>query len=189
MRRIWRLSLVVALACVIACGGSVETNGSADGGTSWTVTGTVAGQSVPTTAAAAISSTSSSADTTLEIVYVNVSDICSLAQTNTIPRNSTAFFLAVTTIMTPVVPGTYYISAFGQGQGAIGQYLAEDAACAVTKQVDAIGGHITLTTVTGTQVQGAFDVMFPGGDQLSGSFSLPVCTVPPSFSMPSICGG
>jgi hypothetical protein len=88
----------------------------------------------------------------------------------------------------PITPGTYIINSSGlQGSG---QYLVFDAACLITKQVDAIGGTVTLTTVTATQVEGAFNVMFPGGDHLAGSFSLPVCTVPPSVSStPTNCGG
>lgn len=44
----------------------------------------------------------------------------------------------------------------------------------------AASGTVTLTAVNTSAIEGSFDLIFPGGDHATGTFSAPACNVPSS---------
>jgi hypothetical protein len=79
-----------------------------------------------------------------------------------------------TTQGSQVMPGVYPVTLGGPTQAAYG---ANDANCNSTSPESATSGTITLSVVDATSTDGTFDLTFPTGDHLTGSFSAPVCSV------------
>lgn len=54
-------------------------------------------------------------------------------------------------------------------------YQAQDANCTETVNEGASSGTVTYTTANSSVIAGSFDVTFPSGDHLTGTFSAPLC--------------
>jgi hypothetical protein len=59
---------------------------------------------------------------------------------------------------------------------ASADYRAGDPSCNFTDEF-AASGYVVLTEVDSQTIGGHFDVTFPNGDALTGTFSAPVCVV------------
>ncbi len=177
MRDMSIIGRVMAVGCaaiaVAACSGSTSSTGSGSG--TGSVSGTIGGQSVPTTSVVAIVGSSTTNGTTVQldsIVLTSVSGACSFLQnpTHRIPSSST-LVLAAGAIGPSVPTGTFNIGMYGYAQ-----YDADSATCVLTTTETATSGSVVLTSVSSDSIQGTFDVTMPNGDHLSGSFDAPVCT-------------
>ena len=62
------------------------------------------------------------------------------------------------------------------GIGGAVSLLLQDQSCNPTLHSTATQGSVTLTTASSVTVAGSFDVTFPTGDHVTGTFSGPVCT-------------
>jgi hypothetical protein len=91
-------------------------------------------------------------------------------------------------------PGTYQVNGTldtlipGQGKTVAAQFSVADAHCQET-MADATGGTITLSVVKASEVVGSFDLEFPGGDRLSGTFTAPSCDLSSVFGSTSVDAG
>jgi hypothetical protein len=179
------LTALLMLACTtVACSGSVA---SGNIGSS-SVNGTVAGQpAAEPTDEIGLTGTQTmngiSASYAGAVVTTNVKGACGLIQQNGNPASATALSVVVVTTGTSVAAGTYNISATGttNPNGTVMQasarYYSSDANCAPVINEAASMGTITINGAGPSVVSGSFDVTFPGGDHLTGSFSSPVCSV------------
>jgi hypothetical protein len=162
-----------AVVAVAACSGSSNSTGGGSGSAS--VSGTIGGQSVPTTNVVAVvgSETTNGATVQLDsIVLTSVSNACSFLQNPTHRLPSTSTLVLAAGAIAPSVPtGTFNIGSYGYAQ-----YDADSATCVLTTSETATSGSIVLTTVSSQSISGTFDVTMPNGDHLSGSFDAPVCS-------------
>jgi hypothetical protein len=162
-----------AAVTVAACSGSSNSSGGGPGSAS--VSGTIGGQSVPTTNVVAVVGSETTNGTTVQldsVVITSVSDACSFLQnpTHRVPSAST-LVLAAGAIAPSVPTGTFTIGTYGYAQ-----YDADSATCVLTTSQTATSGSIVLTSVSSSAIDGTFDVTMPNGDHLSGSFDAPVCS-------------
>jgi len=173
------VSVLLGLLGAAACSSG---SGSAGGVQSTTVTGTIAGATVPTTSDYAV--IGPLVDTfgpfTSDGVAVTISNIansCSVAQHNGSPANMTSLVILVAAPI-PVVPGTYAITTTTPtATSTIGYLVYEttNAQCSRTTIHSAHSGSITLLTVGSTSVEGTFSVTMDTGDHVLGTFTAPVC--------------
>ncbi len=167
----------VAVGCaavaVAACSGSSSSTGGVSGSAS--VSGTIGGQSVPTTNVVAVvgSETTNGATVQLDsIVLTSVSDACSFLQNPTHRLPSTSTLILAAGAIAPSVPtGTFNIGTYGYAS-----YYADSATCVLTTSETANSGSVVLTSVSSDSIDGTFDVTMPNGDHLSGNFAAPVCS-------------
>jgi hypothetical protein len=177
MREMSIVGRAVALGCVAvavaACSGSSNSNGGGSGSAS--VSGTIGGQSVPTTNVVAVvgSETTNGATVQLDsIVITSVSDACSFLQNPTHRLPSAATLVLAAGAIAPSVPtGTFNIGTYGYAT-----YDADSATCVLTTSETATSGSVVLTSVSSGLIDGTFDVTMPNGDHLTGSFDAPVCS-------------
>lgn len=173
LQRIFAAGCAAVAVAVAACGGSSNSVGATSG--SATVSGTIGGQSVPTTNVVAVVGSETTGVTTVQldsILVTSVSDPCSFLQNpmNRIP-NATSLVLAAGAIAPSVPTGTYDVGKYGYAQ-----YDADSATCTLTTSETATSGSVVLTSVSSDTIGGTFDVTMANGDHLTGSFSAPVCT-------------
>jgi hypothetical protein len=189
-----------ALVLGVGCGGATSAE-SAPG----SVTGTVGGNAITTTSVIGVNQTGTGGFA-VAVVFVNVADACSVVQSNHRPGNLAELELNVQAAGEPTT-GTYTITPGGgvpvgpidEEGGApttsgsnspfvTAAFEQTNASCTTTESDNASSGSVTLTTVSPSEVAGRFDVMFPSGDHLTGTFDAPVCTVPSGPTTPT-CGG
>lgn len=160
-----------------ACGGKV-----ASGGGLVTVSGTVAGSSIPTTDAVAILSPMQSNTVVAEVALTNVADTCGVIEREQSggpePSSTTVLVLAVTGSGTSVAPGTYPIA----GSAVFAEFATTDAQCRSVLNDQATSGSITFSAVNPNEITGSFDVTFPDG-HAAGSFTAPICAVTNGMGM------
>lgn len=170
------LGRATALGCIAiaiaACSGSSSSTGSSG---SASVTGTIGGQSVPTTNVVAVVGSETTNGTTVQldsVVLTSVSDACSFLQNPTHRLPSTSTLVLAAGAIGPSVPtGTFNIGMYGYAQ-----YDADSATCVLTTSETATSGSVVLTSVSSNTIDGTFDVTMPNGDHLSGTFTAPVCS-------------
>jgi hypothetical protein len=184
------IGLALAGAGVMAaCGGSTSTLGS--GGGSSSVTGTAGGTALATVDQVGLVGTEVSDGQNVAyagVALTNVAGTCGVLQRHGDPPNAQVLTLVVGTTGTTVTPGTYTVGSTSSSTASV-QYDAQDANCVQTTDETASGGTVTLAVVSGSQVEGNFDVTFPGGDHLTGTFTAPVCSVDVfSNTSTSTCG-
>jgi hypothetical protein len=172
----------VALVAIAACGGAVDTlsGGSGGSGTS-SITGTVAGQPVPSTDTIAIYGTTqlNPAITYAGVVITNRGNTCDRVQRQVGLANEVVLEVVVsrgsdTTTQAGVIsPGAYTVGTRTNPAATV-EYLVIDARCSARTATQASSGTVTLTQVDSGTVSGSFDATFPNGDHIAGSFSAPV---------------
>jgi hypothetical protein len=169
---------LVSLACVMAvgCGGNLTSNAEppADGGGSTSVTGSAAGQPIPTTSTVAFFEGPGS----VVIGMSSVEDACDKWQAGggNEPGLRT-FGLGITAGMRPLTPGTFFIGwkESQQPPYANASYASFDDSCRQTNLIEAESGSVVLQTVSASGAAGTFDVTLTTGERVSGTFSAPAC--------------
>jgi hypothetical protein len=115
---------------------------------------------------------------------------CASLQAN--KANSTQLVLSVVrfgnSAQQPIAAGTYTVlspDAFpvpdlnGNLTFSTATFQKLNATCGQTlAPVDAIGGTIVISSITSSRIIGTFDLNFPNGDHLSGTFDAPICSLP-----------
>jgi hypothetical protein len=97
-------------------------------------------------------------------------------------KNAATLVLTVANATASVTPGTYVVLTGDAGStldvaGAGAEFTTTTASCGDGLDLNAIGGTVTLTAVSDTNVQGTFDVTFASG-AFSGAFDVDICVVP-----------
>jgi hypothetical protein len=185
MRR--RVGAAWGTACVvIACGGHQSAPGTTG---SASVTGGVSGNAIPTSDTIGLVGTTRDNGTTQPMagaLLANVAGLCQALQDGDTPGSSQVLSIRVIGASGAVGPGTYPLNATG-GVGGAASFLVRDQNCTPTLQSAATQGAVTLTTVTSDTVAGSFDVTFPTGDHVTGTFSGPVCSGGAAGAMTGTC--
>jgi hypothetical protein len=168
-------------------GGDGGDAGGSSGGT--TVHGTLAGVAVPTSDTMAV--TQNGPD--LAYAYVtltNVPGLCAATQRQVMPGGATTFALGMLegTGVTTVSPGTFPVSSPGNSPNAVVTFEIDDPTCKPLTMGAASSGSVTLTAITATTLTGTFDVTFPDGEHVSGTFEAPVCDVQGLDGGAPVCG-
>jgi hypothetical protein len=182
--------LAVVLLCAAACGGgSSSVEGSVSGtvtnnGVSVTFSNVSEADAITYTGAAC---SGSGQQSTVAIVLDDRGGFCGSESTQSALANSDALLLAITgqpassgAAAPAIGPGTYPIASTqtdSSGNIFAGSLtLASfDGTCHQTDGF-AIGGTITLTSVSGGEVAGQFNATFAGGS-FTGSFDAPPCSI------------
>ena len=186
----WAVAASALCAGAGACGGATvgegadagaADGGAAGGGGSAMIGGTVGGGAVAVVDVVGIASSDVESGKTVSyagVIVANQSGTCATLQRDGNPPGAQALDVLVATDGAAVAPGTYALGP-GPTNGAWTSvtYVAQDAACHKTTSEQAQTGSITLTAVSSALVTGRFDVTFPSGDHLTGTFSAPVCAV------------
>jgi hypothetical protein len=188
MKRCFGLALAGA-ALLAACSGSTSTLGG--GGGSAAVNGKAGGTAVDAVEAVGLVGTQMENGTTASyagVAITNIAGTCALLQRHGNPKNAQALTMEVVGTGTSIAPGTYAVG--GQTTPfASAAFDAQDATCTSTTNEQATSGSVVLTAVSSASIDGSFDLTFPGGDHLTGSFTAPVCKYDlTSTSGTSACG-
>jgi hypothetical protein len=189
--RAFAVSFVCGAVGLGACGGA--TTSGPGGAQKVSVTGTVGGQPLATTDTIAILASGAAFGLAnrqgVEIAITNVPNTCAVLQRHGDPANATSFSFGVTSTTGLVAEGTYPVTPGATGSGASGGYSTTDAQCNDKLSINAASGSVTFTTISGSVVEGTFDIVLTDGDHLSGSFNAPVCAFTPSTStIQPVCG-
>jgi hypothetical protein len=184
MRR-WALALGLVGGWVAACGGRGDSHAGS-------VNGTFAGSAVTVADTTAFSGTltdPSGKATYLGEVLANAANVCSLLQNHAAVSGLSLLIVNMGGDAAPaaVAPGSYGITNGAPAKDTNGNvlvvlatYNAVDSSCHPTYAAtasDASAGTITIDSVSPT-VSGGFDLTFPNGDHLTGSFASEVCAAP-----------
>jgi hypothetical protein len=175
---------MLASLLLTACGGQTTS-----GGLPPTVTGTVGGKPVtPALDGVGLVGAENTGGETTEsyasAVLTNLPNTCAILSAGGNPANATALTLTVVDANAPIAPGTYTIDGGFSHQGVQveAQYVVQDATCTSTTTESAESGTITFSSVGGSILAGSFDVAFPSGDHLQGTFASPLCDAAPGQS-------
>jgi hypothetical protein len=165
----FRWGVVVLVVALVACGGSVAPD-TGSPPASATVSGTIAGTPIQASNAVTIDEVTTTRGMTVTSRAISVTsnaNACSCAP----PSHLQSIVLVVGTLGTTIATGTYALPS------AEAWYYTQDPSmkpCCSTL-VHASSGSITLTQVTPTVTVGSFDLLFPAGDHLTGTFTAPLC--------------
>ena len=126
------------------------------------------------------------------VAITNRGNTCDLLQRHVDPANTVALVIevgrggATATEAGAISPGTYSVAGSSDVQVVVA-YSASDAQCLARTSAQASMGTVTLTQADSGTVAGSFDVTFPSGDRIAGTFSAPVCNADIS-SPATTCG-
>lgn len=152
------------------------------------VEGMVGGKSFAVTDAisASVPFTLSNGETAYEalIIMANSKTLCADATANVLRQSEDIVVIEVTdvngaTFTTPTIPETYSIYQTGNPPPHAGVFStrAIDATCTDIKAStsQAANGTVTLSSISGNQFSGTFDVALATGDHVTGSFNPEEC--------------
>jgi hypothetical protein len=172
---------------VLPDGGGIP-DGGAGLGTA-TVSGTVDGGSLTPVSTLGFVSVVTCPDAgSVAFAFSGIADfVASCASLQSDKANSTTLGMVVLRFglqpQQPIAPGNYPITVgfpTPDDAGAVNLVTATfeklGATCQRTLSTDAIGGNITISSVSSTSVAGTFDLTF-GGGRLTGTFNSPLCSV------------
>ena len=187
-------ALASLCACLAACGG---------GGGSFRIDGTVSGISLSPRDSAFVAAAGECGHTTagtpikgvlLTVLVADTAGQCAAAQGDAAIRSTTSLTMTLVRLGTAdppaFAPGSYTVSAAPQAQTdgsviSIGATLDRtDAACRSTVTsgngdgIDATGGTIIFSVLSAAAASGSFDLAFPNGGKLAGSFTTGPCSLP-----------
>jgi len=179
--------LLVALAgCSGRTSGGGGSSTSAGGNV---VNGTIAGSAVPIKDSMAVYQNGPDVAYAI-VVMTDAPNICASTQRQRTPPGSTSLSLGLIEGLgiTSLSPGTFQVTvSAGEGNEAVVGYEVQDSSCNLITGGDATSGTVTLTSVSSTSLSGTFDVTFPSGDEVTGSFDAPVCPLTADGGT-AICG-
>jgi hypothetical protein len=180
-----RLGTIAALVLASACTSSRGLSGSIG------VSGTFGGSPLNLVDVGGLASTGGTGrgvQAVAEVFATSESPACGWFDgTNVSRANLTTFSLVVantasgSTAPPSVAAATYSVGFNTNPQGVQTSVQASvtitDATCMdPTGPTFANGGSITFSSIASPMLAGTFDVTFPSGDELKGSFNAPVCT-------------
>ncbi len=88
--------------------------------------------------------------------------------------------LIIGTLGTTIPPGTYSFgsasSANPQGATASAHYYVAGPSPGA-QLVPATSGSIDVSEISSSEIAGSFDLSFPGGDHVTGTFTAPLCPI------------
>jgi hypothetical protein len=180
----WAIALVLVSGWVTACGSRADSHAGS-------VSGTFAGSAVAVSDTTAFTGTAGNS-AYLGEVLASVANVCSLLQQRAAKANVSGLSLLIQNVgvdaaPAAIAPGAYSITHGAPAKDTNGNmlvvsasYNALDASCRPTygsTTSDASAGTINIDSVS-PNVSGSFDLTFPNGDHLSGSFASEVCDAP-----------
>ncbi|MGD0525884.1 MAG: hypothetical protein ABSE49_12110 [Polyangiaceae bacterium] len=168
---------IVFGACALAI--AACSSSSKGSGVAVTVMGTIDGHAVATTDAVGVLQTLTPDGVTTTYAGVDITNIagtCAIAMHGGDPANQAVLTVAVGVQGSTVPPGQYTISPSNPDVGV--QYDTSNASCEGTFQ-NATSGTIGITAAGEGVIEGSFDVTFPTGETLTGTFSVPICDFDP----------
>ena len=174
-----RTAMVAAAAIVCgACGGG-------GGSGPVTVNGNIGGQ--PMGAQDAVSNVLSvgGSDSEGAILFTNAAGTCAKLTAGQQPKNAKAILIEIgnqtaTGVTAPTATGTYTVYTHSgvtshTGNVAVAEYVATDANCNATNQIEANGGTVTLNRVDSSGYSGTYTMTLADGSSISGSFTANKC--------------
>lgn len=171
--------MLLAFLGSVACGGG-------DASTA-TVEGTVGGVSLAAQDAIIAALPAEDGKYRDTVVIGDFAHVCSQSRDNAQVPNGTRLALTLierdsTGALEPLTPGDFPISEEGSGpRVARAMFQKLDGSCTATFDAaagQAVSGTVTVTTATFDFTDGTFDLEFPGGDRLTGTFHAAVCAEP-----------
>lgn len=168
------IALGVCTLVMAAC--SSSSRGSSSG---VTVTGTIDGHPVATTSALGVLLTQTVdkvTSTSAGVTIMSLPATCDAVIGGSDVADQTILFVAAGVEGSTLPPGQYTISPSNPYVGA--SYGTANASCFETTAQYATSGTITISVAGGGIIQGDFDVTFPTGETLTGTFSVPICIDP-----------
>ncbi len=197
--RRWQLAVSILTACVAAgCTSTVSSGGTTPGSAS--VSGTVGNRSFQPVDAMATVATDNNGGSILGVFIGNTPNGCGQAQQSDAQPGSLWLRIAVLEqsdepgcSMPPVAPGSY--SVLGTStmprlacRGTIDVIAGYDRFSDTCEPITLTptGGAMTVTSITGSVVEGTFDLFF-GGQEMKGQFSAPICDLSQVSGTPK-CG-
>jgi hypothetical protein len=186
-------ALFVAALTFIGCGSA---SSGPDGGTpaapqgSGSMSGTVEGQSLAPKDVLAVSVQGAT-----NIFITDVTGYCSAINDGHKLKSGTALVLILgqtdsSGASVAITPGTFPITDFPTGNtAATAELVKTDATCTNTVNesgATAVSGSVTVSAVSGSSVDGSYDLTMGSNDHVTGSFSAATCsyTAPASTSCP-----
>jgi hypothetical protein len=170
-----RLAAITMAFGLAGCAAN-QPSGSSTGSAS--VTGSVDGVPVPSAAAygyAGVTSGAPDASGAVDVMITSVRDTCMLWQDGLLPPSEARLTIEAVAPEPNVPPGKYVLT--DGGSNAL--FTLSDGTCGLSVQRTAVSGWIQLTQDPSPEVLGAsvgsFDLTFPGGDHVSGTFEAPYC--------------
>jgi hypothetical protein len=187
-----RVTLVGIAAVLGACGGTVAgSTGPAE--MSVVVNGTISGQSVLAKSARTTVLTTMSQGQTVTSWVIGLStdaQTCGCIADWSVQDVT----LELGTFGTSVPTGEYSfgpaVASNPQDAAASAHYYSADCTQSPCSSglVEATNGSITVSAIDAAAVTGTFDVSFPSGDRLTGTFTAPTCPVTAATGEAGACG-
>ena len=115
-----------------------------------------------------LTTTTNGVTTSRAIGITSIANACPCASG---PGYSTVLVLTVGVVGAVLPPQTYPLLASGGPSGSA-TYLVNDPG---TTLLSATSGSITISQANSSTTVGSFDIVFPTGDHLTGTFSAPTC--------------
>ncbi len=166
-------------------GGSADAGGVGTGPGSASATGTIGGRSVPDASALAILQ-SQPGNACAAILLSSDGSACGDLLARHVPGGTSNLSYLFCEVGNAVTPGTYPLGPHSQAQSG---FVVQDSQCHDVVNVSASSGSVTLTSADASSLVGTFDLTFPGGDHVTGSFTAPVCPVSTTADAGStVCG-
>ena len=171
-----KLFLIEWMACLVvaatACGGMTNSNATPNPKGSATVTGTINGKPVAANDAVGTQLTvTSDGGVTVTSGTIDITSATSACPCASTPGYSTQLVLTVGVVGTVLPTMTYPLLASGGPSGSA-TYLVNNPG---TTLLSATSGSITISQASSSTTVGSFDVVFPTGDHLTGTFFAPTC--------------
>lgn len=159
-----------------ACGGATAPPASAGPHGSATVKGTINGQPVPANDAIWTQGTTTTNGVTVTSGTIDITSIANACPCASGPGYSTVLVLTVGVLGAVLPTGTYSFpsSVSPSGNNPVGDahYVVNNPG---TTLLSATSGSITISQASSSTTVGSFDLVFPMGDHLIGTFSAPTC--------------
>ena len=163
------LGLVAGLA---ACSASPSGNS--------TLNGNILGQPLTVQSTYSYTANSETSGSTA-VVLGSYANGCALGPQHVTPKNSQAlvfvFAQASSGGMQQVTaPGTFMVGKALQPGGVTVTFVGNDSQCVVTSADTGVSGTVTVSAVSGAEIDGSFDVVLSSSGPITGSFSAPDCS-------------
>jgi hypothetical protein len=161
--------LAVLTAWLAGCASS--SNGSA------TIDGTILGQVMTVQSSLSYTTKTATAGSTT-VVLGSWADGCALGpHVGRMKSRALVFSFAGAAGAGPSVssPGSFTVAATSAPGSVTVVFVGNDASCVVTSAATGASGTVQVTAVSGSQLDGNFDVVLTSGEHISGSFSAPAC--------------
>ena len=142
--------------------------------------GTINGMAVPANDAIGTQGTTTTNGVTVTSGTIDITSIANACPCASAAGYTTVLVLTVGVLGAVLPTGAYSFPSSGNpsGNNPVGDahYVVNDPAHAHgTTLLSATSGSITLSQASSSTTVGSFDIVFPTGDHLTGTFSAPTC--------------